>query len=182
MKRAGQNFYLLLPTAQLSRHIHRVTHKNCSSKLRRSLLLFKEGRNACLLPWIPLKCIEPQIPLDTKKKCLLANFCMGLQKLGTFEVGSRPATILILNFEEVALRRTKKKRQRSTFKGFERYCEAPFAPGSALQHHCILPPAASFALVSQNSPLLIPSRSWVGPWKKILVLLSFQWPKQNVAG
>ena len=138
-------------------------------------------RNASM-PWIPLKCIEPQIPLDTKKKCLLANFCMGLQKLGTFEVGSRPATILILNFEEVAMRRTKKKRQRSTFKGFERYCEAPFAPGSALQHHCILPPAASFALVSQNSPLLIPSRSWVGPWKKILVLLSFQWPKQNVAG
>ena len=134
----------------------------------------RSGALPCLHQW--------QAHWNLRSSCLLANFCMGLQKLGTFEVGSRPATILILNFEEVAMRRTKKKRQRSTFKGFDRYCEAPFAPGSALQHHCILPPAASFALVSQNSPLLIPSRSWVGPWKKILVLLSFQWPKQNVAG
>ena len=68
-------------------------------------------RNASM-PWIPLKCIEPQIPLDTKKQCLLANFCMGLQKLRTFWSFS---AFLILNFEEVALRK------RSTFKGFERY-------------------------------------------------------------
>ena len=86
---------------------------------------------------------------DTKDlKSLLANFCAWWKQ-----------QLLNIEFwrgcvESKALSKVLKGRLVLLVRSL---CFAPFAAwGSTLQHHCILPPAASFALVSQNSPLRSP--------------------------
>ena len=99
----------------------------------------------------------------TKKQCLLANFCMGLQKLRTFWSFS---AFLILNFEEVALRK------RSTFKGFERYqlhlpqvllCSiTAFCPQRLLLHSFLKIPHSQEVLERDTCFTFIPIQSKVG--------------------